>query len=150
MKKHYYFFMILFLFLTRIVNAQLPIRHVWSIPPGEIIGIENMDNDPDKEIVLLYLAPNDLDPDAVTIYKLLTGEVEYQIAGIEVITEPLQGLGWGAPKHLPSLVDFNKDGIYELLINCKYSCSDCPMPESYAWRLFAFGGTLKPVKQVVK
>jgi hypothetical protein len=164
MKKRYYFFSLIFLFLAQLVNAQDPNLYskVYQLTPPSsegvhvdrniyfdyIIGIENVDNDPEKEIITIaYWGAYACD---LCVYDGISGILEWHKRFNNIMTkysiiEELQDSLFNKDNSElnPRLVDINKDGKYEILIYA--AIHENQRYDDYNWYLYSLGGSLKPL-----
>lgn len=162
MKKQYYFFMFIFLFLTQFVNAQGDpnlFSKVYSLYRGQrplnstdansyvdyLVGIENVDNDPEKEIVLVSYWEVSVD---LSVYDGMTGNIEWQKSFYDIMTpystivELSKRIYNNDNSNLyPKLIDMNKDGKFEILVAVRIR-DYYDIPE---WQLYSLGGSMKPL-----
>lgn len=115
----------LLLFFAFSVSGQFSEKNIGS---GIYIGCENMDNDPNKEIVLLL---NTNLGDCFSIIDGVTGVVENTPNYEDIIYKESVPFG-GNPK----LVDSNSDGVYEIIFKGYKLSTDL-----YAIHLISFNGS---------
>ncbi len=137
MKKIYLF--IVFLFVVKTMDAQY--REIWYSHDASslIVGCENMDDDPNMEIVTYWYDPEDFE---ITIIDGVTGKLKWQVWGKK------WDLKYDIPSnpYTPKLIDVNSDGKFELLFHGDIEDENGVLQNKMGMHLFGFGSFTKSIQ----